>query len=153
MFAIFDYHTHTFHSPKQCSNLTCNTTVSDHGPWILQYICVIKYSETCLKWPLKNVLKPYGSLIKVKSTEECSCGAFCSTFDLHSAIIGFENLFFRLSLSGHLWQVLLYCFWWKTGMLTYLFSLIQHLLMDPWLYIVLKKINKWRLFMWFWWLI
>ena len=29
------------------------------------------------------VLKPCGSLIKVKSTAECSTGAFCNTSDLH----------------------------------------------------------------------
>ena len=35
--------------------------------------------------------------MQVKSTAECSTGAFCNTFDLHSAIIGLENLFFFLS--------------------------------------------------------
>ena len=34
---------------------------------------------------------PTCSLIKVKSIAECSLGAFCNTFDLHSAIIGLEN--------------------------------------------------------------
>ena len=57
-----------------------------------------------------KVLKPCGSLMQVKSTAECSRGAFCNTFDLHSAIIGLENLFFGLLLSGLLRQVLLYKF-------------------------------------------
>ena len=40
-----------------------------------------------------KVLKPCGSLMQVKSTAECSMGAFCNTFDLHLVIIGLENLF------------------------------------------------------------
>ena len=36
---------------------------------------------------------PFGILMQVKSTAECSTRAFCNTFDLHSAIIGLENLF------------------------------------------------------------
>ena len=47
----------------------------------------LKYSRTCLKWPLKNRqnkdLKTNGSLMKVESIAECSLGAFCNTFDLH----------------------------------------------------------------------
>ena len=45
------------------------------------------YSKMCLKRPLKNrqnkVLMENGSLMQVKSIEECSLGAFCNTFDLH----------------------------------------------------------------------
>ena len=45
------------------------------------------YSETCLKWPLKNRQneghKTGGSLVQDKSIAECSTGAFCNTFDLH----------------------------------------------------------------------
>ena len=36
------------------------------------------------------------SLMKVENIAECSLGAFCNTFDLHEAIIGFENQFFGL---------------------------------------------------------
>ena len=47
----------------------------------------LKYSESCLKWPLKKdktkVLKTGGSLVQVESIAECSTGAFCNTFDLH----------------------------------------------------------------------
>ena len=46
-----------------------------------------KYSETCLKRPLKidkaKVLKTNGSLMKVESIAECSLGAFCNNYDLH----------------------------------------------------------------------
>ena len=50
--------------------------------------------------------------MQVKSTTECSHGAFCSTFDMHKAIICLENLFFVVFLSGCLRQVILYslCF-------------------------------------------
>ena len=57
------------------------------------------YSKTCVKWPLKidktKILMTNGSLMKVKSVAECSpyFGAFCNSFDLHSAIIGLENQF------------------------------------------------------------
>ena len=55
------------------------------------------YSKTCLKRPLKNRwnkgLKDNGSLMKVESIVECSLGAFCNTFDLHSAITGLETNF------------------------------------------------------------
>ena len=56
-------------------------------------------NEGCLKWPLKNRqnkgLKAMscGILMQVKSTAECSMGAFCNTFGLHSAIIGHEKIF------------------------------------------------------------
>ena len=43
--------------------------------------------------------------MQVKSTAE----SFCNTFDLHSAIIGLENLLFWSFLSGRLRQVCLYC--------------------------------------------
>ena len=48
----------------------------------------------------------------VESIAECSNGAFCNSFDLHSVIIGLENIFWGLLLSGRLRQVLLYfvCF-------------------------------------------
>ena len=46
-----------------------------------------------------------GSLMKVESIAECF-GAFCNTFDLHSAIIGLETIF-GLFESGRLTQVLL----------------------------------------------
>ena len=64
----------------------------------VQYVEVPStYSKTCLKWPLKidktNVLKIDGSLIQVESIAECSPGAFCNTFDLHLAIIGFRTKF------------------------------------------------------------
>ena len=41
-----------------------------------------------------KVLKTGGSLMQVKSIAECSSGVFCNTFDLHSVIIGLENLYF-----------------------------------------------------------
>ena len=37
--------------------------------------------------------------MQVESIAECSGGAFCNTFDLHQAIIGFENIFLGLLLS------------------------------------------------------
>ena len=40
-----------------------------------------------------NVLKTNGTLMKVECIAECSFGAFCNTFDLHSAIIGLEKQF------------------------------------------------------------
>ena len=40
-----------------------------------------------------KVLKTNGSLMKVESIAECCLGAFCNTFDLHSAIISLENQF------------------------------------------------------------
>ena len=55
-----------------------------------------------------KVLITNGSLMKVESIAECSLGAFCNTFDLHSAIIGLENQFFVFFLSGCFRQVLLY---------------------------------------------
>ena len=36
-----------------------------------------------LKIDKTKVFKPCGSLMQVKSTAECSTGAFCITFDLH----------------------------------------------------------------------
>ena len=43
----------------------------------------IKYSETCLKWPLKKdktkALKTNGSLVKVESIAECSLSAILMT--------------------------------------------------------------------------
>ena len=45
--------------------------------------------------------------MQVKSTAECSPGAFCNTVDPHEAIIGLETLFF-LSLSDRLRQQLLF---------------------------------------------
>ena len=44
-----------------------------------------------LKIDKTKVFKPCGSLMQVKSTAECSKGAFCNTFDLHEAIIGLEK--------------------------------------------------------------
>ena len=38
-----------------------------------------------------KVLKINVSLMLVKSIEECSCVAFCNTFDMHWAIIGLGN--------------------------------------------------------------
>ena len=38
-----------------------------------------------------KILMTNGSLMKVESIAECSLGAFCNAFDLHSAIIGLEN--------------------------------------------------------------
>ena len=61
-----------------------------------------------------KVLMENDSLMEVKSTAECSTGAFCNTFDLHLAIIGLKNLFFGLLLSGGLRQVLLY--WYENLM-------------------------------------
>ena len=46
--------------------------------------------------------------MQVESIAECSLGAFCNTFDLHLAIIGFENQFLLFILSGRSMQVLLY---------------------------------------------
>ena len=40
-----------------------------------------------------NVLKTDGSLMQVESIAECSRGAFCNSFDLHLAKIGFEFSF------------------------------------------------------------
>ena len=37
-----------------------------------------------------KVLKPCGTIMQVKSTAECSMGAFCNTFDLYYIL---ENLF------------------------------------------------------------
>ena len=34
-----------------------------------------------------SILKSPGSLMQVKSTAECSMGAFCNTFDLHKGIL------------------------------------------------------------------
>ena len=48
-----------------------------------------------------------GSLMKVKSIAECSLGAFCNTFDLHTGIIGLKNIF-GIFESGCFTQVLLY---------------------------------------------
>ena len=49
-------------------------------------IVVLKYSETCVKWPKKieetKFLMINGSFMKVQSIAECSLGAFCNTFDL-----------------------------------------------------------------------
>ena len=39
------------------------------------------------------VLKPCGALMQVKSTVECSMGAFCSTFGVNLVVILLENLF------------------------------------------------------------
>ena len=47
-----------------------------------------------------KVLKTNGCLMKVKSISECSLGAFCNTFDLHSAIIRLEKQFLVFFLSG-----------------------------------------------------
>ena len=47
-----------------------------------------------------------GSLMKIESIAECSHGAFCNTFDLHSSINSIENHFFVFFLIGPL-QVLL----------------------------------------------
>ena len=52
-----------------------------------------------------KVLKPCDSIIQVKSTAECSIGAFCNTLDLHEV-----KTFFLSSLSGRLRQVLLYSY-------------------------------------------
>ena len=49
-----------------------------------------------------KVSKTNGSLLNVESIAECSLGAFCNTFDLHSAIIGLENQFLVFFLSGRL---------------------------------------------------
>ena len=40
-----------------------------------------------------KVLKTNGSLMQVKCIAECSLGAFCNKFDLHSAIIGLKKHF------------------------------------------------------------
>ena len=49
------------------------------------------------------------SLMKVESIAECSLGAFCNTFDLHTAIIGLKKKqFLVFFLSGPLRQILLY---------------------------------------------
>ena len=40
-----------------------------------------------------KVLKTDGSLMHVESIAEWSLGAFCNTFDLHSAVIGLQNQF------------------------------------------------------------
>ena len=46
-----------------------------------------------LKIDKTKVLTSCGSLMQVKSTAECSTGAFCNTFGLDYSIIGLENLF------------------------------------------------------------
>ena len=78
----------------------------------------LKHSNTLLERPVKpvlsvhskidntKVLKTGGSLVQIESIAECSTGAFCSTFDLHYAIIGLEKMFWDL-LSGSLRQILL----------------------------------------------
>ena len=58
-----------------------------------------------------KILKTNSSLMKVEIIAECSLGAFCNTFDLHSAIICLEKPNFGLFLSGRLIQVLLYNPW------------------------------------------
>ena len=59
------------------------------------------YSKTCLKQPLKIVIKKIlmtnDSLMKVKY-----CKAFCNTFDLHKVIIGLENRVLVIFLIGHI---------------------------------------------------
>ena len=62
---------------------------------------MIIHSETCLKQSLKNrqnkgLIKSCGTLMQVKSTANCSMGAFCNTFDLHKGISHLKNLFFVL---------------------------------------------------------
>ena len=62
-------------------------------------LCIRLYdSKTCLKRLLKNRQKTKvltnRSLMKVGNIAECSLGAFCNTFDLHSAINGLETQFF-----------------------------------------------------------
>ena len=51
--------------------------------------------------------------MKVESIAECSSqnapiGAFCNTFELHLALIGFEKQFLVFLMSGRLKQGLLY---------------------------------------------
>ena len=44
-----------------------------------------------------KAIKPFGILMLVKSTAECSMGVFCITFDLHKVMISLENLFLIFS--------------------------------------------------------
>ena len=68
--------------------------------------------EKCAKYRKKPVLSGHskkilmtnGSLMKVENITECSS---LQTFDLHLAIIGFENQFSVFFLSGRLRKVLL----------------------------------------------
>ena len=63
---------------------------------------VCRFSKTCLKRPLKKGQnKTNCSLMKVDES-------ILNTFDLHEAIIGFENQFLVFFLSDRLRQVLLY---------------------------------------------
>ena len=49
--------------------------------------CILMYSKTCLKRPLKKKTKNHFQdnycLMQVKSIAECSQRAFCNTFDPH----------------------------------------------------------------------
>ena len=40
-----------------------------------------------------KVLKTNSSLMKIETIAEFSLGAFCTTFDMHKAMIGLENQF------------------------------------------------------------
>ena len=63
----------------------------------IQFTTFDMYSKPVLSSHSKRdktkVLKPCSTLMQVKSTAECSTGAFCITFDLHEAIICHQNLF------------------------------------------------------------
>ena len=59
------------------------------------FFILLTYSKTCVNSHSKidktNVLKPYGSLMKVESIAECN------TFDLHEAIISLKPRFLCFS--------------------------------------------------------
>ena len=92
---------------KPFAKVISNGTTSQRGHHVPpQYM----YSKTYLKQPLKNRqnngLKDKWQLNQ--GWKYCRMLLFCSTFDLHKAIIGLENQFLVFFFSGRLRQVLLY---------------------------------------------
>ena len=63
-------------------DLPCHALAS-HKPLSLKYRETFLTVSGHFKIDKTKVLKPCGSLMRVKSTAECSRGAFCNTFDLH----------------------------------------------------------------------
>ena len=75
---------------------------------MVMYICIMKIQGGHSKIDKTKILMTNGSLMKVEVLQSAPLGAFCNTFDLHSAIIGLENQFLVFFLSDCLRQVLLY---------------------------------------------
>ena len=59
------------------------------------------------KIDITKILMTNGNLMKLKVLQNAPLGAFCNTFDLHQAIIGIENQFCGIFVSGRFTQVLL----------------------------------------------